>query len=116
MTLACLSTPPGSGSPASASAVGAAINSYRASIGLPALSVSTSGTLSSHSLDMAASGGIWHSGFDNIVGCAPSATSLVGAWSRSPSHQAQMARTDVSSMSVGAATADGFLFSAVKFN
>ncbi|MBU4214216.1 MAG: CAP domain-containing protein [Actinobacteria bacterium] len=116
VTLACLDTPPGSGSSASAGAVGAAINAYRSGLGLPALSVSTSGTLSSHALDMAASGGIWHSGSDNIVGCAPSATSLVGAWSRSPSHNAQMTRTDVSSMAVGAATAEGFLFSAVKFN
>jgi uncharacterized protein YkwD len=40
----------------------------------------------------------------------------VGAWSRSPSHNAQMLRTDVSSMSVGAATAAGYLFAAVKFS
>lgn len=115
VSMACVTPAPGSGSPASASSVGAAINDYRAAQGLPALSVSTSGTLSSHALDMAASGGIWHSGADNIVGCAPGAGSLVRAWSGSPAHNAQMLRTDVSSMSIGAASASGYLFAAVAF-
>lgn len=115
VSMACVTPAPGSGSPASASSVGAAINDYRAARGLPGLSVSTSGALSAHALDMAASGGIWHSGADNIVGCAPGAGSLVRAWSGSPAHNAQMLRTDVSSMSVGAASASGYLFAAVAF-
>ena len=115
VTMACVTPAPGSGSPASAASVGAAINDYRAANGLATLSVSTSGTLSSHALDMAASGGIWHSGSDNIVGCAPGAGLLVRAWSGSPAHNAQMLRTDVSSMSVGAASASGYLFAAVAF-
>lgn len=115
VSMTCVTPAPGSGSPAGASSVGAAINDYRAAHGLPTLSVSTSGTLSGHALDMAASGGIWHSGADNIVGCAPGVSSLVRAWSGSPAHNAQMLRTDVSSMSVGAASASGYLFAAVAF-
>ncbi|MBU4214215.1 MAG: CAP domain-containing protein, partial [Actinobacteria bacterium] len=115
VSMACVTPAPGSGSAGGASSVGAAINAYRESNGLPALSVSTSGTLTSHALDMAASGGIWHSGSDNIVGCAPGSGSLVGAWSGSAQHNAQMLRTDVSSMSVGAASAAGYLFAAVAF-
>ena len=109
----------GSGASASsAGAIGSAINSYRAGLGLPQLSVSTSGTLTSHAINMANTGGIWHSGSDNIVGCVSSgsASSLVGAWSRSAGHDAQMRRTDVSSMSVGGATLGGWLFGAVKFH
>ncbi|MDC7121659.1 hypothetical protein OMK64_08930 [Cellulomonas fimi] len=108
----------GSAAEASAGAVGEAINAYRASAGLGALSISRSGSLTSHALTMAATGGIWHSGGDNIVGCVSngSASSLVSAWSRSPAHNAQMLRTDVSSMSVGAATSAGWLFGAVRFS
>lgn len=108
----------GAAAEASAGAVGQAINAYRASAGLGALSISRSGSLTSHALNMAATGGIWHSGGDNIVGCVSngSASSLVAAWSRSPGHNAQMLRTDVSSMSVGAATSAGWLFGAVRFS
>ncbi len=109
----------GSGASASsAGAIGSAINAYRGTLGLPALSVGVSGGLTSHAVNMANAGGIWHSGSDNIVGCVSngSASALVGAWSRSPGHDAQMRRTDVSSMSVGGATLGGWLFGAVKFN
>lgn len=108
----------GAAGEASASAIGEAINAYRASAGLGTLSVSRSGSLTSHALNMAAAGGIWHSGGDNIVGCVSngSASSLVSAWSKSSGHNSQMLRTDVSSMSVGAATSAGWLFGAVRFS
>ncbi|WP_421732419.1 CAP domain-containing protein [Cellulomonas sp.] len=102
----------------SVSAIGSAINAYRASLGLSELSVSRSGSLVSHSINMANAGGIWHSGGDNIVACVSngSASSMVAAWSRSAGHDAQMRRTDVSSMSVGGASLGGWLFGAVKFS
>jgi uncharacterized protein YkwD len=102
----------------SISAIGSAINAYRASLGLPELSVSRSGGLVSHAVDMANTGGIWHSGGDNIVACVSngSASSMVSAWSRSAGHDAQMRRTDVSSMAVGGASLNGWLFGAVKFS
>lgn len=102
----------------SVSAIGSAINAYRASLGLSQLSVSRSGSLVSHAITMANAGGIWHSGGDNIVACVSngSASSMVSAWSRSPSHDAQMRRTDVSSMAVGGAGLNGWLFGAVKFS
>lgn len=102
----------------SVSAIGAAINSYRASLGLSELGVSRSGSLVSHAINMANTGGIWHSGGDNIVACVSngSASSMVSAWSRSSGHDAQMRRTDVSSMSVGGAGLNGWLFGAVRFS
>jgi hypothetical protein len=102
----------------SVGAIGAAINAYRASLGLSQLSVSRSGGLVSHAITMANAGGIWHSGADNIVACVSngSATSMVTAWSHSASHDAQMRRTDVSSMGVGGASLNGYLFGAVKFS
>ncbi|GEK21468.1 hypothetical protein [Cellulomonas xylanilytica] len=102
----------------SISAIGSAINAYRSSLGLPELSVSRSGGLVSHAIDMANSGGIWHSGGDNIVACVSngSASSMVSAWSQSAGHDAQMRRTDVSSMSVGGASLNGWLFGAVRFS
>ncbi|MFC0713900.1 CAP domain-containing protein [Cellulomonas biazotea] len=108
----------GAASEASAGAIGDAINAYRSANGLGTLSVSRSGGLTSHALDMAATGGIWHSGSDNIVGCVSngSASSLVSAWSNSSGHNAQMLRTDVSSMSVGAGSSAGWLFGAVRFS
>ena len=65
---------------------------------------------------MAASGGIWHSGSDNIVGCTSgSVQSLVTAWEHSAPHNAQMLRTGVTTMKVGGASAGGYLYGAVKF-
>ena len=102
----------------SVSAIGSAINAYRASLGLSELSVSRSGSLVSHSINMANAGGIWHSGGDNIVACVSngSASAMVSAWSRSAGHDAQMRRTDVSSMAVGGASLGGWLFGAVRFS
>ena len=116
--LVCPGAPVGAGaSESSADAIGAAINAYRQANGLPALSVVRSGTLVAHAEDMAASGGIWHSGQDNIVGCTSgSVQSLISAWSRSAPHNAQMLRTDVSTMKVGGATGGGWLYGAVKFS
>ncbi|MCL2091554.1 MAG: hypothetical protein FWH11_10235 [Micrococcales bacterium] len=105
------------GSTASAAEIGDAINAYRVRDGLPALRVVTSGTLGSHAVTMANAGGIWHSGADNIVGCVSngSASSLVVAWSRSAPHNAQMLRTDVTSVRVGGASRDGWLYGAAAF-
>lgn len=107
----------GGGAAASAAEIGDAINAYRARNGLPALSVAASGTLSSHAVTMSNAGGIWHSGADNIVGCVSnaSASSLVVAWSRSAPHNAQMLRTDITSVRVGGALRDGWLYGAASF-
>ena len=61
----------------SVSAIGSAINAYRASLGLPQLSVSRSGSLVSHAITMANAGGIWHSGGDNIVACVSNGSASV---------------------------------------
>ncbi|WP_155856211.1 hypothetical protein [Cellulomonas sp. URHD0024] len=110
----CTSAGSGAGE-SSVAAIGAAINAYRAGLGLPRLSVSRSGALVGHAVDMANAGGIWHAG-DNIVACVPgSASAMVSAWSRSPGHDAQMRRTDVSSMAVGGASRSGWLYGSVRF-
>lgn len=98
--------------------IAAQINQYRISNGMPALSVSDSTTLMSHAVLMADAGGIWHSGADNIVGCVSnnSASSLVTAWSRSAPHNEQMLRSDVTAMTVGAASLGGWLYGAVRFS
>lgn len=116
--LVCPGAPPGAGAvESSVSAIGAAINAYRQSNGLPTLSVSRSGTLVAHAQTMASAGGIWHSGRDNIVGCTSgSVQSLLNAWARSAPHNAQMLRTDASSMAVGGAGLGGWLYGAVKFS
>jgi hypothetical protein len=116
--LVCSGTGGAGASEASASSLGAAVNAYRASLGLSQLAVARSDWLVGHALDMGTAGGIWHSGRDNIVGCAGSAdpSYLVQAWSRSSSHDEQMRRTDVSTMYVGAAMQSGWLFGAVLFS
>jgi hypothetical protein len=116
--LVCPGAPVGAATAESSySAIGAAINAWRAGQGLPALAIARSGSLVGHAEDMAASGGIWHSGFDNIVGCTSgSVTSLINAWANSAPHRAQMVRTDVSTMLIGGATSGGWLYGAVKFS
>jgi len=116
--LVCPGAPTGGGAgESSVSAIGAGINAFREGLGLPALSVARSGTLVAHAEAMAAAGGIWHSGGDNIVGCTSgSVSSLINAWANSAGHRAQMVRTDVTSMSVGGASLGGWLYGAVKFN
>ncbi len=105
------------GAATSAAEIGAAINDYRVRNGLPELRVATSDTLGSHAVTMSNAGGIWHSGADNIVGCVSngSPSSLVVAWSRSAPHNAQMLRTDVTSVRVGGAARDGWLYGAASF-
>jgi hypothetical protein len=116
--LVCPGAPTGGGAgESSVDAIGAAINAYRESQGLPTLAVSRSGSLVAHAQDMAAAGGIWHSGHDNIVGCTSgSVQSLLNAWAHSAPHNKQMLRTDVSSMAVGGASVGGWLYGAVKFS
>jgi hypothetical protein len=102
----------------SAGALGSAINAYRATQGLGALSISRSSTLVAHTGAMAAAGSIWHSGSDNIVGYVQpaSASALVQAWANSPAHKAWMVNTSVSSMQIGAVVLNGRLYGAVGFN
>jgi len=116
--LVCPGAPVGAGvGETSYSAIGSAINAWRAGQGLPALAITRSATLVAHAEDMAASGGIWHSGFDNIVGCTSgNIASLINAWANSAPHRAQMLRTDVTTMKIGGATSGGWLYGAVKFS
>ncbi len=116
--LVCKGAPVGAGAgESSVGAIGEAINAYRLANGLPALGVQRSGQLVSHAQTMATSGGIWHSGYDNIVGCTSgSVQSLVNAWANSAPHNKQMLRTDVSVMKVGGASSGGWLYGAVKFS
>jgi len=116
-TLTCQAGGSASSTVIDGGAIAAAINDYRAGLGLATLAVGGSGALAAHTQDMAAWGQIWHSGGDSIVGCVrpASATQLVVAWSNSPAHDAQMRRTDVTRMLVGAGTADGLLYGAVLF-
>ena len=101
----------------SAGELGGAINAFRASQGLGALSVSRSSSLVAHAGAMAQAGDIWHSGGDKIVGYVQpaSAAGLVQAWANSPGHRAWMLKTDTSAMQVGAVVLDGRLYGAVNF-
>jgi hypothetical protein len=99
------------------SAIGKAINAYRAKKGLKKLKIVVSSTMISHSKDMATRGGIWHSGRDKIVGCTytGSASRLVTLWSRSAGHNYWLTKKGLTTMYVGGANNDGFLFGAVNF-
>jgi len=103
---------------ASAASLGAAINAYRAKLGLKKLKIVTSSSLVNHALQMANTGGIWHSGHDNIVGCVSNASYsyLVQAWNNSAPHRAQMRRTGVSTMYIGDAERGSWLYGAVFFS
>jgi uncharacterized protein YkwD len=111
----------GAGGPGAAEqkiwAIGRAINVWRVNHGRKALSTRRSPTLIAHAKLMATTGGIWHSGRDNIVGCVSndSARYMVKAWAASPPHRRQMLRRDVHVMAVGGAVNDGWLFGAVRF-
>jgi uncharacterized protein YkwD len=100
----------------SAAALGAAINSWRATQGLPALSISRSAALVAQSGAMAQAGDIWD-GNAKIVGYVQpgSAAGLVQAWANSPPHRAWMARTDKTAMQVGAVIVNNRLYGAVNF-
>lgn len=101
----------------SAGELGGAINAFRASQGLGALSISRSSSLVAHASAMAQAGDIWHSGGDKIVGYVQpsSASSLVQAWANSPGHRAWMVKTTTSAMQVGAVVLNGRLYGAVNF-
>lgn len=102
----------------SAGALGGAINAWRATLGLPELTVSRSAGLVAHAGAMAEAGDIWHSGNDKIVGYVQpaSAEALVQAWANSPGHRAWMVRTDKTAMQVGAVVLDNRLYGAVDFS
>ena len=102
----------------SAGALGGAINAWRATLGLPEMTVSRSAGLVAHAGAMAGAGDIWHSGNDKIVGYVQpaSAEALVQAWANSPGHRAWMVRTDMTAMQVGAVVLDNRLYGAVDFS
>ena len=120
------SAPPAPAAPAgpvagvefSAGALGGAINAFRATQGLGALSISRSSGLVAHAGAMAAAGTISHGGSDKIVGYVQpaSAAGLVQAWANSPPHRAWMLNTTVSAMQVGAVVLNDRLYGAVNFS
>ena len=124
-TTAPAASSPGAAAPAPASNVpefsagelGGAINAFRASQGLGALSVSRSSSLVAHAGAMAQAGDIWHSGGDKIVGYVQpsSASGLVQAWANSAGHREWMLKTTTSAMQVGAVVLNGRLYGAVNF-
>ncbi|MCL2850404.1 MAG: hypothetical protein FWE61_10225 [Micrococcales bacterium] len=103
------------GSPAVSSAeLAHAINTWRATQGLPALATPPFDPLAEHAMAMAAAGAIWHSGADNMVGCASSATALVEAWAASPAHRAFLATTASDPVRVGAASDGAYVYGAFR--
>jgi uncharacterized protein YkwD len=100
------------------SGLGAALNAARAENGLPALSVSGSSSLADHAAAMAAAGSIWHSGSDHIVGWVQPVSDgeMIAAYLNSPSHRAWILKVDKSSVSIGAVTINGRLYTAMRFS
>ncbi|WP_158372700.1 hypothetical protein [Cellulosimicrobium cellulans] len=98
--------------------LGAALNAARAENGLPALSVSGSSSLADHAAAMAAAGSIWHSGSDHIVGWVQpvSDSQMIAAYMNSPGHRAWILKADKSSVSIGAVTINGRLYTAMRFS
>jgi len=98
--------------------LGAPLNAARAANGLPALSVSASSSLADHAAAMAAAGSIWHSGSDHIVGWVQpvSDAQMITAYLNSPSHRAWILKADRSSVSIGAVTINGRLYTAMRFS
>lgn len=98
--------------------LGAALNAARAENGLPALSVSGSSSLADHAAAMAAAGSIWHSGNDHIVGWVQpvSDSQMIAAYMNSPGHRAWILKADKSSVSIGAVTINGRLYTAMRFS
>lgn len=109
--------PPAVGAEASAGSVGAALNAYRASLGLGALSIVRSGARVEHAQQMAASNSIWHSGATpEIVGrvLPLSYSGMINAYAGSPSHDAVM-RGSYSVAYIGAVSYDGWLYTSITF-
>jgi uncharacterized protein YkwD len=116
----------GAGTGYSAGSIGAALNSFRASQGLSALAIVSSGARVSHAQAMAASNSIYHSGATpEIVGrvSSPSSSAMINAYANSAGHRAIMVG-DYSTAYIGAVTApcsmggvsyDECLYTAITF-
>jgi uncharacterized protein YkwD len=100
------------------SGLGSALNAARAANGLPALAVTGSSSLADHAAAMAAAGTIWHSGSDHIVGWVQPASDsqMITAYMNSPSHRAWILKDGKSTVSIGAVTMNGRLYTAMRFS
>jgi uncharacterized protein YkwD len=103
----------------SAGTIGAELNAYRASQGLGALAIVSSGARITHASQMAASDSIWHStvrSMAEIVGrvSPASASAMISAYANSPGHNAIMLGS-YSTAYVGAVTYDGWLYTSIQF-
>lgn len=100
------------------SGLGAALNAARAANGLPALAVTGSTSMADHAAAMAAAGSIWHSGHDHIVGWVQpvSDAEMITAYMNSPGHRAWILKQGKSTVSIGAVTIDGRLYTAMRFS
>jgi hypothetical protein len=98
--------------------LGAAVNAARAENGMPALAVQGSTSLANHAATMAAAGTIWHSGDDHIVGWVQpvSDSEMIRAYLNSPGHRAWILKDGRTTVSIGAVTVDGRLYTAMRFS
>jgi uncharacterized protein YkwD len=111
--------PSSAGDVFSAGTIGAELNAYRASQGLGALAIVSSGARVAHASQMAASNSIWHSttrSMAEIVGrvSPASASAMIRAYANSPGHNAIMLGS-YSTAYVGAVTYDGWLYTSIQF-
>ncbi len=102
----------------SAATVGAALNAFRASRGLPPMAIVRSADRVEHAREMAASDSIWHSAVRTmweIVGrvMPVSATAMIDAYANSPSHLAVMVG-NFSTAYIGAVTYNGMLYTSIQ--
>jgi uncharacterized protein YkwD len=100
------------------SGLGSALNAARADAGLGALTVVRSASLADHAAAMAAAGSIWHSGNDHIVGWVQPASDaeMIAAYLNSPPHRAWILKEGKSTVSIGAVTLNGRLYTAMRFS
>jgi hypothetical protein len=100
------------------SGLGASLNAARVANGLNELSVQSSSSLANHAAAMAAAGSIWHSGSDHIVGWVQpvSADQMIQAYLNSPSHRAWILKEGKTTVSIGAVTYNGRLYTAMVFS
>ena len=102
----------------SAGTIGAALNAFRASRGLPPMAIVRSAARVQHAGEMAASNSIWHSSVRTmweIVGrvMPVSATAMIDAYANSPSHLAVMVG-NFSTAYIGAVTYNGMLYTSIQ--
>jgi len=102
----------------SAGSIGAALNAFRATQGLPPMAIVRSAARVEHAREMAASNSIWHSSVRTmweIVGrvMPVSATSMIDAYANSPSHRAVMVG-NFSTAYIGAVTYNGMLYTSIQ--